>query len=68
MEGLADAIVGKGDFTIECFIKMNEDYVYWMQGDGQYDQISKTVLYLEAQKDVGGFKLIAPSSVVSVCP
>lgn len=65
MDGLANAIVGKGDFTIECFVKMNEDYVYWMQGDGRYDQISKTVLYLEAQKDVGGFKLIAPSSVVT---
>lgn len=65
IEGLADALVGKGSFTIECFVKMNKDYVYWMQGDLPYDNRSKTVLYLEAQKDVGGFKMIAPAEVVS---
>lgn len=61
--GVADDIVGKGDFTIECFVKMDEDYAYWQEGDGQYDQRSKTVLYLEAEKDRGGFKMIAPIDV-----
>lgn len=63
LSGVADDIVGKGDFTIECFIKMDENYVYWQEGDGQYDQISKTMLYLEAEKNSGGFKLVAPIEV-----
>lgn len=62
--GIADELVGKGSFTIELFVKMDETYRYWMEGDGKYDQISKTVLYLEALKDVGGFKMIAPNKVI----
>ncbi len=61
--GLTDALVGKGSFTIEYFIKMDESYTYWQEGDGSYDNRSKTMLYLEAQKDVGGFKTIAPIDV-----
>lgn len=61
--GLTDALVGKGSFTIEYFIKMDESYTYWQEGDGSYDNRSKTMLYLEAQKNVGGFKTIAPNDV-----
>lgn len=61
--GLTDALVGKGSFTIEYFIKMDESYTYWQEGDGIYDNRSKTMLFLEAQKNVGGFKTIAPTDV-----
>lgn len=63
ISGVADDIVGKGDFTIEGFIKMDESYVYWQEGDEHYDQRSKTMLYLEAEENRGGFKLISPIEV-----
>ncbi len=63
--GLADALVGKGSFTVEFFVKMDENYAYWVDGDGQYDQISKTMLYLQAAEKTGGFKMIAPMGVIT---
>lgn len=65
IEGLADELVGKGSFTIEFFAKMDEDYRYWVEGDGNYDQISKTMLYLQAAEKAGGFKMIAPMGVIN---
>ena len=40
LDGVADALVGKGSFTIEWFVKMDETYAYWQDGDGNYDQSS----------------------------
>lgn len=60
VEGVAGRIVGKGDFTVECFVKMDEGYLYYQEGDGNYDQICKTVLYLQANAGQGAFKLMAP--------
>ena len=63
LDGVADAISGNGSFTIEYFFKMNEDYVYSQSGDGNYDNRSKTMLYLESRTGYGAFKLITPNLV-----
>ena len=64
LDGVADAISGNGSFTIEYFFKMNEDYVYWQSGDGNYDNRSKTMLYLESRTGYGAFKQIIPTAVI----
>ncbi len=63
--GIADELVGKGSFTIELFAKMDENYQYWMAGDGEWDQKSKTALYFQAEENAGGFKMIAPRDVIT---
>ena len=63
--GIVDELVGKGSFTIELFAKMDENYQYWMEGDGQWDQKSKTALYFQAEENVGGFKMLAPRDVIT---
>lgn len=63
LPGVADAISGQGDFTIEYFVKQNADYSYYEEGDGNWDQRSKTMLYLEGRSGCGAFKQIMPQSV-----
>lgn len=63
LPGVADAIGGQGDFTIEYFVKQNADYSYYEEGDGNWDQRSKTMLYLEGRFGFGGFKQIMPQNV-----
>ena len=53
LDGVADDISGKGSFTIEYFVKQNADYSYYETGDGDWDQRSKTMLYLESSTGYG---------------
>ena len=63
LDGVADDISGKGSFTIEYFVKQNADYSYYETGDGDWDQRSKTMLYLESRTGFGAFKQIMPYTV-----
>ena len=63
LDGVADAISGKGSFTIEYFVKQHADYSYYEPGDGGWDQRSKTMLYLESRTGFGALKQIMPNDV-----
>lgn len=58
--GLADKLSGLSAFTVEYFIKLDEDFKYAETGVSKYNWTSKTALYLQSQDH--GFKLIAPST------
>ena len=63
LDGVADDISGKGSFTIEYFVKQNADYSYYETGDGDWEQRSKTMLYLENRTGYGALKQIMPVEV-----